>query len=270
MKLLSDFSYGFINCFKGFTVLFEKGLWYFLFFPLIIWILLWTASIYGVFSLAEYISEWLTPYLSLDNIGNDIQWLSFIKPKLSGVFGFIIRWTIKIIFWFIGSVFTKYILLIILSPVFSLLSELADEKLTGNKFPFNIIQLLKDVVRGTLINIRNMLLELLIGFALWLITFFFPPLIVITFPLGLFVGWYFIGFSLLDYSCERHKQSVSEGVQFVRQNKGYAIGIGCVYAMFMALPTIAGDLIGIMVGPTIAVIGATLSFLEIKGRMKTS
>ncbi len=249
-------------------MLFEKGLWYFFFFPLIIWILLWAASIYSVFSLANYVSEQLTPYLSLDNIGNDIQWLSFFKPKLSGVFGFIIRWSIKLILWFIGSVFTKYILLIILSPIFSLLSELTEEKLIGNKFPFKILQLMKDISRGILINIRNMLLELLIGFSLWLVTFFFPPLIVMTFPLGLVVGWYFIGFSLVDYSCERHKQGISESVQFMRQNKGYATGVGCVYAMFLSLPTIAGDIIGIITGPTIAIVGATISFLEIKEKLK--
>jgi CysZ protein len=268
MKLLNDFGYGFINCFKGFQVLFEKGLWHFLFYPLLLWSLLWIASIYGIFSFADYVSTKISNAIDFESIGSDVSWLAFIKPKLSGIFGFIVRWTIKIIFWFIGSVFTKYILLILLSPVFSLLSELADEKLTGNTFPFNIIQLLKDVVRGTIVNIRNMLLELLIGFGLWLITLFFPPLFIITFPLGLLIGWYFIGFSLLDYSCERHKYSIGSGVQFIKQNKGYAIGIGCVYAMFMSLPTIAGDVIGIMLGPTLAVVGATISFLEIQKRLK--
>ena len=47
------------------------------------------------------------------------------------------------------------------------------------------------------------------------------------------------------------------------RHKGYAIGIGCVYSLFMALPTIAGDAIGIMFGPTLAVIGATMGFLKI-------
>lgn len=268
MKLLNDFGFGFINCFKGFSVLFEKGLWHFLIYPLLLWLLLWIGSIYGVFTLAEFISVKLNNSINFESIGDDIKWLAFIKPKLAGIFGFIVRWTIKLMFWFIGSVFTKYILLILLSPIFSLLSELADEKLTGSKFPFNIIQLLKDVLRGTIVNIRNMLLELIIGFGLWLVTFFFPPLFFVTFPLGLIIGWYFIGFSLLDYSCERHKYNVSQSIRFIKENKGYAIGIGSVYAMFMALPTFAGDVIGIMIGPTIAVIGATISFLQIKEKLK--
>lgn len=266
MKLFSDFGNGFVNCFKAFSVLFERGLWHFLFYPLIIWIGIWVASIYGFMALADYLNELVKPYLNFDNTAYDIQWLAFLKPKLSGAFGFIVSWILKIIFWFIGSIFTKYLLLIVLSPLFSLLSESTDEKLSGNKFPFNGFQLIKDVFRGIAISIRNLLFELIISFGLWLVAIFVPPLFFITFPLGIIVGWYFIGFSIMDYNCERQKFSVSASVQFIKKNKGYAIGIGCVYSIFLALPTIAGDMLGIMFGPTVAVIGATISFLEIRKR----
>jgi len=263
MKLFSDFGKGFSNCFKAFSVLFEKGLWHFLFYPLLIWLGIWIASIYGFMALAEYLTKLVEPYLSTENIGNDIEWLAFLKPKLSGAFGFIVSWILKLIFWFIGSIFTKYILLIILSPLFALLSEVTDEKLTGNKFPFNLIQLLKDIFRGVVISIRNLLFELIISFGLWLIAIFVPPLFFITFPLSMVIGWYFIGFSIMDYNCERHKFSMSKSIQFIKKHRGYAIGIGCVYSVFLALPTIAGDMLGIMFGPIVAVIGATLSFLKI-------
>jgi CysZ protein len=264
MKIFSDFGNGFINCFKAFSILFERGLWHYIFYPILIWAGIWIASIYGFVALADYLTELVKPYLSLESISNEGSWLYFLKPKLTGAFSFIVSWLLKIIFWFVGSIFSKYLLLMILSPLFSLLSESADEKLTGNKFPFNIIQLLKDVLRGITVNLRNLFMELFLTFALWLITFFFPPLIFITFPLGLVIGWYFIGFNLLDYSCERHKLSVREGIQFIKRNRGYAIGVGCVYSLFMSLPTFAGDLVGLMFGPTLAVIGATMSFLEIK------
>lgn len=264
MKLFKEFGLGFSQCFKAFSILFEKGLWHYIFYPVLLWLALFLASIYGLMSLAEYLTAILEPYLSLDGVGEGIHWLSFIKPKLSGAFGFIISWILKIIFWFIGGIFTKYILLILLSPLFSLLSESVEEKLEGKKFPFNIVQLLKDIGRGTIISLRNLFMELFLSFFLWIIAIFFPPLFFITFPLGLIIGWYFIGFALLDYSCERHKYSVSSSIQFIKSHRGYAIGIGCVYAIFMALPTFAGDFIGLMFGPTIAVIGATTSFLKIK------
>ncbi len=266
MKLFSDFGNGFVNCFKGFQILFERGLWHYIFYPLLLWIAIFTASIYGFMELADYITLKLEPYFSIENLSTTSSWLTFLKPKLTGTFSFIISWLLKLIFWFIGSIFSKYILLIILSPLFSLLSESAEEKLTGNTFPFNIIQLLKDIARGTIINIRNLMIELILSFALWMIAIFVPPLAIITIPLGLLIGWYFVGFSLLDYSCERHKMTVGNGIQFIKQNRGYAIGIGCVYSIFMALPTFAGDLLGLMFGPTIAVIGATISFIEIRKR----
>lgn len=264
MKLFSDFGKGFSNCFKAFSVIFEKGLWMYLFYPVIIWILIWLATFYGLMTLSDYLLNWLKSSLSIDSITSGNSWLSFLTPKVTGAFGFLIKWLLSIVFWFIGSIFSKYLLLIILSPVFSLLSERADEKISGSNFPFSISQLIKDIVRGTLISLRNLSLELLLSFVLWIIALFFPPLALITIPLSFIIGWYFVGFSMLDYSCERHKLSISKGVKFIQQNKGYAIGIGCVYSVFMALPTIMGDVLGMMFGPAIAVVGATLSFLEIR------
>ncbi len=269
MKLFSDFGKGFTNCFRAFTPLFEKNLWPFLFYPLLIWIGMWVLSIYGLMSLAEYIDSLIEPYLSPDST-TDTALMLWLKPKLSGVFGFLIKWILHIIFWFLGSIFLKYFILIVLSPLFALLSEITDEKLSGNKFPFNLKQLLKDILRGVAISIRNLLFELLLSFALWLATLFIPPLAIVTIPLSFIIGWYFIGFSIMDYNCERYKFSLSKSVQFIKQYKGYAIGIGCVYSVFMALPTIAGDAIGIMFGPTLAVIGATMSFIKINEGLSPS
>lgn len=262
MKLLSDFGTGFANCFRAFTPLFEKGLWPFLFFNLFIWLGLWILSLYGIVSFAGYIDSLIEPYLSPDS-ATDTAVMLWLKPKLSGVFGFLIKWILHIIFWFLGSIFLKYFLLIILSPLFALLSEITDEKLSGKKFPFNFSQLLKDVLRGIAISLRNLLFELVISFGLWIVTIFIPPLAIITIPLGFVIGWYFVGFSIMDYNCERYKYNMSKSITFIKQHKGYAIGIGCVYSLFMALPTVAGDAIGIMFGPTLAVIAATMSFLKI-------
>jgi hypothetical protein len=77
----------------------------------------------------------------------------------------------------------------ILSPVFSLLSEKADEKLTGNSYPFNLIQLLKDIVRGISINLRHMLLEYFFIFICFIISVAFPPLFIVTTPFLLFLGF---------------------------------------------------------------------------------
>ena len=125
------------NSFKGFSLIFEKGLWPYLFYPLILWFLMWAGSIWLFANLASSFAEYLNQKLSLNDIPETGSWLSFAKPFLTGYFSIIIAWIFKIAFWFVSSTFSKYLVLIFLSPLFSLLSESAEEKLNGNNFPFN-------------------------------------------------------------------------------------------------------------------------------------
>jgi len=264
MSTLKGFGRGFTNCFNAFSVLFDKGLWPYMFYPLLIWLTIFIASFYGIASLVDYLMSKFKLLFTDNQAAIDNSWLSFLTPKTTGIMSVILSWIIKLIFWFFGGIFSKYILLMALSPMFAMLSERADERLTGNKFPFKIMQLLKDILRGIAISLRNLFLELFISLGLWILAILFPPLFFVTFPLGLLIGWYFTGFALMDYNCERYKLSLRESVQFVKKNKGYVIGIGCVYSIFMALPTVVGTVIGIMIAPAIGVIGAVISYLEIK------
>ena len=109
-------------------------------------------------------------------------------------------------------------------------------------------------------SLRNMLFEYLIIAVCFIATLFFAPLIVVTGPLLIIVSWYFSGFTMMDYNFERHKMSVSKSVQFARKNKGVICGIGLVYSLFMILPLF----LGIMFAPLLAVVGATICFLEIQ------
>ena len=260
MNFFEGFFKAITNSFKGFGLIFEKGLWIYLFYPLVLWLIMWGVSIWLFADLASMIAEELKNKLSLNEIPDSGSWLSFAKPFLTGYFSFIIAWVIKIVFWFVSSTFSKYLILILLSPLFSLLSESLDEKLTGKKYPFNGLQLVKDIFRGIGISIRNMMMEYFFIAICFIITIFFPPLIIVTAPFLMFVSWYFIGFTMLDYNFERHKMSISQSVQFIRNNKGLACGIGVVYSFFMILPVF----IGMMFGPVLAVVAATICFLEIK------
>lgn len=264
MSFFSGFIKGFTNCFNSFDVIFKKGLWPFFIYPIIIWFITWLLTLFGITMLADLFAAWSTDILQFEKIPDAGHWLSFAKPFLTGYFSFFVFWVVKILFWFISGTFSKYILLIVLSPLFALLSEIADEKLTDKKFPFSFFQLLKDILRGTLISLRNMLIEFGIIIGCFLITMFFPPLVIVTTPFLLLVSWYFTGFSIIDYNTERYKFNISDSIKFMRANMGLVIGIGCVYWLFMSLPTIFGDLLGLMVGPGVATVGATLSFLELR------
>lgn len=258
MNFFKEFFKAIRNSIKGLGLIFEKGLWLYLFYPLLVWLLMWALSTCAFFSLAESVSGWLKEKLSITNIPESGSWLSFTKPFLTSYFSFIIAGIMKVLLWFVSSTFLKYMTLIFLSPLFSLLSERLDEKITGKTFSFSGIQLCKDIMRGIGMSIRNMLFEYFFIATCFIITLVFPPLAIVTAPLLLFTSWYFIGFTMLDYNFERYKMTISQSVQFIRTHKGLACGIGAVYSFFMLLPAF----VGIMFGPALAVAAATTCFIE--------
>ena len=108
-------------------------------------------------------------------------------------------------------------------------------------------------------SIRNMFLEYIFIALCFIISLIFPPLVIIIGPLLLIVSWYFIGFTMLDYNFERHKMTITDSIKFTRKNIGLACGIGMIFSVFLLLPFY----IGLMFGPYLAVVGATISFLEL-------
>lgn len=264
MTIFQHFGKGVANCFRAFSIIFDKGLWPFLLYPLLLWLVTFILGLLGIAALADYMSDWMNGLLSFDRIPETGHWLSFARPFLIAKTGIVFAWVLKLLFWFVGGVFSKYVLLIFLSPLFALLSEKADEKITGQSFPFNIGQLIKDIGRGIVISMRNMLLEYFFTFVCFLLSLFIPPLALVTAIFLPILSAYYVGFAMLDYSCERYKFGVGQSIQFIKRHKGYAIGIGLVYNLFMMLPFFVGDIIGLMFGPALAVVGATISFIELK------
>lgn len=260
MNFFSELFKAIGNCFKGITLLFENRLWHYLLYPVLLWLLVWGGSIWLFAKLAEHVTAWINGQLDVNSIPESGSWLSFAKPFLTGYFSTILGWILKLVFWMVSGTFIKYVLLILLSPLFSLLSESVEEKLSGKTFPFSGAQLMKDILRGIGISLRNMFLEYLFIAVCFVLTILVPPLALVTVPFLLFVSWYYIGFTMLDYNFERHRMGISQSAAFTRSHKGTAIGIGMVYSFFMLLPFF----IGLFFGPVIAVVGATLCFMELK------
>lgn len=268
MNFFIGFGKGFVSFFKAFKIIFGTKLWQYIFYCLLLWILMIAVTFYFVGEMAESIKAWINEQMMLTSIPDEGHWLSWLKSFVNGYLGFLVSWIIKIAFWMISGTLMKYVTLILISPIMSLLSESVEEHITGKKYPFNFTQLLKDILRGVLINVRNMFIEyffIAVGFFICLI---FPPLSIVITPFLFLFGWYFIGFSMMDYSCERNKMGVIQSVRFVRKNKGIACGIGFCYAFFMGLPFIIGDALGMMIAPVMAVTGSTIAFIEIQQKEK--
>ena len=147
----------------------------------------------------------------------------------------------------------KFIFLIIGSPVFAYLSEKTESIIQGKEFPFSFSQLMKDAARGIKLALRNSLWQTVYLVSILLLSLI-PVVGWITPVIAIFVECYYYGFSMLDYSCERHKLSPSESIDYIGKHKGLAIGNGLVFYLMHFLPVI-----GWLLAPAYAVVAATIS-----------
>lgn len=204
----------------------------------------------STFGLSSYFSDAVT------------QWITNWLGDEDSLWQKLLYWTLflgsRLLVFFAYALFYKNIVFIVLSPLLAFLSEKTDEKATGNSYPFSWSQLMKDVIRGVRLALRNLLYEL--GLSFVLLAFGFVPLVGWISPiLLLMVQSYFYGFSMLDYSCERYKMNTSESLLFVRAHKGLAIGLGLSFYGLFLLPYV-----GWIIAPVWGIVAATLAFLRIK------
>jgi CysZ protein len=234
----------------AFSIIINNNLWAYFLFPVILFILLFI----GGAALIQQISDWLHHLV--------MGWLNLPVPGtkeekiFSGVLDLFVNISLKVIFFIVYSTIIKYLILIFLSPVLALLSEKVDEIITGKKYKFSLSQLLKDALRGSLIALRNMFIQL--GLVVCCFVLMMIPVIGWFAPFFLAViNYYFYGFAFLDYTSERYRLSVSESTDFVRRNKGLAIGNGFIFALLFAVPWL-----GVIIAPIFAVVAATVVATE--------
>ena len=268
MSQVSAFFKGIGIFFKSLEIIFSKGLWHFLFYPILLRILFIVLVSIGLISLSDLLSGYLNDFFLMKNIpdsGHYLSWLKSILTPTAGFLSWIITKIVSLMILWILSTVNKYIILVIISPILSLVSEATEEKLTEKKFPFSFQQLLKDIFRGIIISLRNMSIEYLLffaGFFLLLIPVLGPVLFSIYQIFLLFVSWYFFGFAMMDYNCERHKFSIKRSVDFIWKNKGLISGIGFCYWLLISVP-IFGNWIGFSFAPIMGAVGATVAFNEL-------
>jgi CysZ protein len=195
--------------------------------------------------------EWLSLKTGLKN------WLDTLSGFLGFIFtmGSLLLWLILLLFYF--SLF-KYLFLIIGSPVFAYLSEKTEAIIEGKDIPFNFRQLFKDIIRGIRLSARNSLWQTVYTLSI-LVLSLIPILGWLTPALAVLIECYYYGFSMLDYSMERHKKTPAESIYYVASHKGLAIGNGLVFYLLHFLP-----IIGWVLAPAYAVVAATLSMYPLK------
>ncbi len=259
MSLFKNFGVGFSSYGKAIELLFTKGLIWYMVFPLLLNILFLVAGWLGIGSLTEWVENWLQNAMKIeDDSFFGAEYLTSVSTYISTIASGFVWVVMKFIFFFVFAYFGGYIVLICLSPVFAFLSEKTEEILTGNKYKFNGDQMMRDVVRGILLALRNLFIELFYIIVIFFLGLFIPLIGgIIGSILLFFISSYFYGFSFIDYTNERRRMKLKDSVKFIRANKGMAIANGMVFSFFLLIPFCGTTLAGFVA--IISVIAATVA-----------
>lgn len=115
--------------------------------------------------------------------------------------------------------------------------------------------------RGVRINFRNLFFELILTIPLLILSLI--PVVGILFGTMVFlVQAYYAGFGCMDYTLERHF-NYRESINFVKRNRGYAIGNGIVFNAMLLIP-----IIGIILVLPVSVTAASKSTLDLMMQQK--
>ena len=226
----------------------KHKLWKWILIPGVLYTILFSIGIYFFWTSSSEVVSWLSRVIGIQR---------FLRHQQSAVLSFLfvmggMMFHLALVFFYF-SLF-KYIFLIIGSPLFSYLSEQTEALINGKEYNFTLDrQLMQDMGRGIRLAVRN---------SLWQTVYTISILILSIIP---FVGWitpvictfvecYYYGFSMLDYSCMRHKLDSPAAVAYISQHKGLAIGNGMVFYGMHFVP-----ILGWVLAPAYAVIAATIS-----------
>ena len=241
---------------QAFKFLVKNKLLYFFLFPIAFNFLIYFSGLSVLNDFRLLISQYLESYFEGFGASED-WWILFINKFFS-----ISIWLVsKVFFFYIFSLFGGYLTIIFLSPVFTYLSEKIASIQKGKIYNFNFTQFVNDIFRAILISVRNILVQLVMAFALFLIGF----IPVIGWGISIFgnllIVSYFYGFSFLDYTNERHQLSIKESVKIVRRKKGLAVGLGLVFYLCFFIPLLGGFISSFL--GIISVVAATISLEEV-------
>jgi CysZ protein len=252
----------------------EHRLYYWMLAPIILNVLLFIGFISLGWGYADIISNFLFDLVNIES------WELGKLQFLIDIFKFLLALIIQIISLLIYLSLIKYLMLILLAPLLAYLSEKTEELYTGKSYPFKLGLFIKNILRGTLVAIKNIFLEILITIVFGLLTF--VPIIGLSSPLLTFMAEsYFFGYSMIDYYCERRQMSISQGTRFINQHFSFTLINGLIFNLFLLLPSIAALfpilLIGVLlkyfiilpiivlsIVPVYSIVAATIGILDIE------
>ncbi len=227
--------------FGAFKLISKLKLWKYFIIPIVISVLTATLIGYSAYSLSDTIGHYISGFWKWEFGSKAFEMISTFFSGLLIVV--------------IGLVLYKHIVMALSAPFMSPVSEKIENYLTEGNHQHRKTSFQEQLIRGIRINVRNLLRELFFTIPILLLSLI--PVIGIFSTVLLFVMQaYYAGFGNMDYTLERHFK-YKESIQFVKNNKGVAIGNGIVFMLFLLVP-----IIGVLLVLPLSVTAATTETIK--------
>ena len=227
---------------EAYRVISRLKLWRFFMIPMLISVVVFLSVVLVSISFSEVIGLYISSFWSWDFGKETINTVSMI---LGGI-----------ILISIGLILFKHLVMILSAPFMGPISKKIEDDFIGVTSQVQVSSPLTLMFRSVKISSRNLFRELLFSIPILLLGII--PFIGFFSLIFLFLMQaYFAGFGNMDYTLERHF-SYQKSIQFVKANKGIAIGNGIVFMLFLLIP-----FVGIIFIIPFSVTSATIATVKI-------
>lgn len=178
--------------------------------------------------------------LGIYQLGSMLQRHHFVAntDTMNGIIWYLIKMMLELTIALTLMKFSKYLVVALLSPLLSFLSQKTEKIITGNSYRFDMKQLWKDIKRGLKLLIRNLVWWYVLILIVYLTAYFATGKFVTlpTLALVFIISSFYYGFSFLDYVNERRRLNIDDSILFVRKHRGLALVIGAGYSVLILVP----------------------------------
>ncbi|MGL6100049.1 MAG: EI24 domain-containing protein [Fusobacteriaceae bacterium] len=151
----------------------------------------------------------------------------------------------------------KGLVLVLLSPFLSYISEKVEEDMHGVKSIFSLKDNMRFIGRGIVVSSKYFIFEIS-GTLLVLILGFVPLINLLTPLILILMQGFFAGASIIDYSLERRGMTSTQSLIFVKNNLLFTTVNGIIFVLFFMLP-----IIGMFMAPLVSCVAITRGTVEL-------
>jgi CysZ protein len=191
------------------------------------------------------------------------HWLSFMEDWW--VIGWILK-TLENVISAISFMLFEFFILVLLTPINSILSEKMKEEVTGKAAKFSISQLIRSLGRSVKIFTVAFSVEMILLLVIWVFSFLLGDWFSTT--IGFVISSYFIGFSFYDFALDLDLKSSKESWKWGKSNKWIVLIAGLIFSVSIYIPEKSGMMflyvIAISIVPHLLTIATTATYFKIK------